>query len=171
MSLFIQTIVITWSEDSRGGELAALRARIPEQRPVRQITKLTGTLWHSLAYSEDNCFNSPVREKLKTTSLPFQFASSKVNWQDDSAILTYKYVDGAPTRTYYDKSSTLTPIQHSLRISGNSWAFLEYNNRRSDLDTGAWWYEHFVVSVAIGDLQNPFTTPPTNQLSLLSQLW
>jgi hypothetical protein len=174
MQVIIQTITITWSKASRGGELAALRALIPKQLLVPHHSKLSGSFCHTLAYSEENRFAAQLRDEFKRISLPFQFASTEIDYSGDTAILTYRYKNGAPARTYHDNTGTLAPVQHSLRVPANSWAFLEYNSRRSDSDTGKWWYEHIIINIAVGpqiDPANPFINEPTDCFSLVSQLW
>jgi hypothetical protein len=175
MPLFIQTITITWTKASRGGELATLRARVPKQHPVKLKPDSQDHHWHALAYSEKNRFAAPIQDDLGSLSLdePFQFASIEIACSGDAAILTCRYQDGAPARAHHDHTGTLVPEQHTLHIPPDSWAYLEYNRRLTDFDTGNWWYEHFIVSVAVGpkiNPQNPFPDPPARHLPLLSRL-
>ncbi len=43
------------------------------------------------------------------------------------------------------------PPAHSIEVTPNRWAAIEYNGRFSCIDTENWWYEHVVVNVAVGN--------------------
>ena len=146
----VQTIHLNWSKDSRGGELARLRNRIPRAFPLDIPSGFPDLVWHTLKFGESNRFESPHTETVSTTSSDDQFGCSNISIElaESSAILTYRYQDGAPPRQYFDKTGTNVSPTHSISIGLNQWAAVEYNGRHTTRN-GMWWYEHVIVNVAV----------------------
>ncbi len=148
----VQTIHVNWTKDSRGGELATLRNSVPRAFPLRIPTDFPALIWHTVKFAENNRFENPHTDSSCTNSPDDQFGCSNisVDLADNSAVLTYRYRDGAPPRQFYDKTGTSVSPSHSIKIRPNQWAAIEYNGRHTTRD-GMWWYEHVIVNVAVAD--------------------
>ena len=146
----VQTIHIHWTKNSRGGELATLRNRVPRKFPLRIPPDFPTLVWHTLRFAENNRFETPHSEAIETDCSDDQFGCSNISIErgDDSAVLAYRYRDGAPPRQFYDKTGTNVSPSHSIVVGMNQWATIEYNGRHSTRD-GMWWYEHVIVNVAV----------------------
>jgi len=132
-------------------------------------------LWHSIAYSERNSFAEPFAADSASTCVDNLFGCTNVEiaLHDHSATLTYRYQSGAPARQFFDKAGQCVPVEHVIEIPESCWASIEYNGRYSCIDTGAWWYEHVVVNVAVGGFVSPnvfMSTKPIEHYAQLARL-
>lgn len=173
--LAVQTIHITWTKTSRGGKLAALRNRIPKQFPLVIPEEFPAVVWQKISFSERDQFATPSQQVTPFASNErFGCHNAIVVSDGDSAVLTYRYQQGAPAPRFFDKTGTCVSPEHSIRIGPNQWASVEYNGRFSDVDTGNWWYEQMVVNVAFGDAIDPqifIACEPIECYSRLAHLW
>ncbi len=146
----VQTIHINWTKNSRGGELATLRNRVPRAFPLHIPDDFPTLVWHTLKFAENNRFEAPHTEAIDTESSDDRFGCSNISIDltNDSAVLTYRYRDGAPPRQFFDKTGANVSPSHSITVGMNQWATIEYNGRHSTRD-GMWWYEHVIVNVAV----------------------
>ena len=146
----VQTIHVNWTKNSRGGDLATLRNRIPRAFPLRIPADFPDLVWHTIKFAETDRFENPHTESVVSDSSDDQFGCSNISidHSDDSAVLTYRYRDGAPPRQFYDKTGTSVSPSHAIEIGINQWAAIEYNGRHTTRD-GMWWYEHVIVNVAV----------------------
>lgn len=172
----VQTIHTTWTKNSRGGDLAVLRNRVPTRAPLRLSANPSGIVWHSLSFGEQNKFNSAIADKLNKPNKDNQFGCNNIFVQlnDTSATLTYRYRDGAPARQFYDTAGTPVVPEHSIVVQPNQWATVEYNGRSTYWDCGTWYYEHVVVNLAVGDRieSNVFTAgSPIEHYKQIASLW
>ncbi len=172
----IQTIGTTWTKASRGGELAVMRSRVPKLLPLKSHSDLPDVLWHKVGFGETNRFESPLVNEVTSHVENNRFGCRNIyiDWTDCAATLTYRYHSGAPERFFFDNTGTPVPPEHSIHISMNHWASIEYNGRFTCIDTGNWWYEHAVANVAVMrsfDHRVFVASAPCEHYTQLAALW
>ena len=175
--VIVQTIRVCWTKKSRGGRFAELRNKIPAAlvvpQPSADVEKL---VWHDVQLLEENEFDFSGGGQLKRFPLNERFGTkcAFIEFDDSSATLTYRWLDGAPARTFMDQTGNYVPIERTIEIGSNQWGSIEYNGRFTGNDTGNWWYEWEIINVAVTNRFVPdifVATKPVEQYSKLEKLW
>ena len=172
-ALHIQIINTRWTKNSRGGEGATLRNRVPWSLPVDSKDIRRGALSvQGFIFGEPD-FQTPFFDKSQQldleASLRFQQGAFSLDWDGCDATTGYEWSwwsGGAPT------PESLAPNAARLVVPADEWVQLRYQGRFSDMDEGKWWYERFVVNIARCDktLEVNFSSLPARVFERLPHL-
>ena len=163
----LQFIVTEWDKSARGGEGAALRARVPAALPLPpELTSraVEGVAVHRVRFSHVNGFETPVAVSVE--DLPFdakketfRLGCVELEPEDGGLVVRYRWSTwsgGAPQRSMFDAGGKEHPlIKQAFMLQPSQWGRLEYNGRFSDPDTSYWYYQHTRANVAFLDVIEP----------------
>lgn len=181
----LQLIGIEWDKSARGGEGAALRARVPAGLPLPpELTSRTaeGVLVHQVRFSHTNGFEKPIAVSVE--ELPFdkkgilRWGCVELEPGEGELVVRYRWSTwdgGAPQRSMYDAGGKEHPLRkQAFTLQPDQWGRLEYNGRFVDMDTGHWHYRQTRANVAFVDAIDPDlfagAEPPLSHREL-ADLW
>lgn len=182
----LQLIETEWDKSSRGGEGAALRARVPAALPLPpELMSRTagGVMVHRVRFCYTNGFQKPIAVSVE--DLPFDEKKGTFEWgcveiEPGEGELVVRYLwstweGGAPKRSMYDAGGKEHPLRkQAFTLQPDQWGRLEYNGRFADVDTGHWHYRQTRANVAFVEAIDPDlfagAEPPVSHREL-ADLW
>lgn len=163
----LQFILTEWEKSARGGEGAALRARVPAALPLPPgLASRTaeGVAVHRVRFSPKNGFATAAAVSVE--DLPFDAKTEtfrlgcvELESEDEGLVVRYRWSTwsgGAPQRSMFDVGGKEHPLKkQAFTLQPGQWGLLEYNGRFSDPDTSHWYYQHTRANVALVDGIDP----------------
>lgn len=161
--IVVQTIQVTWTKMSRGGEGARIRNGLSDAFEVPGQEPGEGILIHWNRMQECNDF---VRESSHSfcTDLNSQWDELRIVETPLHLVVEFEALSGIPIHGR-------PPI--SFKVPHGSWVKLLVNRRLTDYDTGQWSYQRDTMNIAYVDfLEKEFflTQPAHRVVDLQTQL-
>jgi len=170
-ALHVQIITTRWTKQSRGGELAGARNRVPLVFPVQATELKRGALSVQIFLFGERDYEKPFLNKRQQLDLEpelhFEHRAFSLDWDGQNAITNWKWSwwgVGAP--------EMLDTKAGRFHVPPDEWVRLRWQGRFSDMDEGRWWYERTIVNVARCDkkLEVDFSSAPSHLFERLPQL-
>ncbi|TND08956.1 MAG: hypothetical protein FD123_1810 [Bacteroidetes bacterium] len=157
MKIIVQSIIVHWSKDFRGGKNAVIRNQVPEalELPIEIFTSPKLIAFHEIRYDF-----YPGSNQQPTVYFSFsdkehvQLRGAYIDIKDNRLMASYKYDHshcGFPYRTKYNPNGVEEPLdEEAFVLTKGEYGRIRFNGKYTDSD-GYWYYEKKVHNLLIMD--------------------